>query len=220
MIRRIRAETEQEIQQLEKSITRSQEVIGRLRSQKNNQLVISRYEKDIENFQQKISQLQNTLNEIDMGVYEEQLKIQLENNKKMIEAKSKTTQKKKQEKLNQQITQSNPNLKQTKHNQESNPSYVRNVNMDREEHFYLKDCRSLPNHLREKLKNMPNDTGFIWKDIWCLGELPSKNRDHYPLTLHEKKDSKMLIHIYERNKYSLYEKDQNGRRHLIMTRSK
>jgi tRNA U34 5-carboxymethylaminomethyl modifying GTPase MnmE/TrmE len=218
MIRRIRAETEQEIQQLEKSISRSQEVIGRLRSQKNNQNVISRYEKDIQNFTEKMNQLQTILNEIDMGVYEEKLKTELENNRKMIETKSKSTQKKKQDKLNQQIMQSVQ--KPTKNNQESNPNYVRHINMDREEHFYLKDCRSLPNHLQQKLKNMTNDTGFIWKDIWCLGELPSKNRDHYPLTLHEKKDSKMLVHIYDRHKYSLYEKDANGRRHLLMTRAR
>ena len=218
MIRRIRAETEQEIQQLEKSIFRSQETISRLRAQKNTQSVILRYEKDVQSFTEKISQLQTILDEIETGEYEEKLKLQLENNKKIIEAKSKSSQKKKQQAQVFNQPQQPKVAKQERDKRDA--TYTKFVNMDREEHFYLKDCRSLPNHLRERLKNMPSDTGFIWKDIWCMGELPSRNRDSFPVTLHEKKDSKMLIHVYDRTKYSLYEKDGNGRRHLIMTRSR
>jgi hypothetical protein len=218
MIRRIRAETEQDIQQIEKSISRSQEAIGRLRAQKNTQSVILRYEKDIQSSKEKISELQIILNEIETGEYEEKLKSQLENNKKIIETKSKSTQKRKQQKLNQSQVKPTEQGGNATYNNYNN--YTKFVNMDREEHYYLKDCKSLPNHLKDRLKKMPSDTGFIWKDIWCMGELPSRNRDSFPVTLHEKKDSKMLIHIYDRTKYSLYEKDENGRRHLIMTRSR
>lgn len=210
MIRKIRRENEEEIQLLERNITRCQETISRLKGQKmsfNSGRIIERNNADIDRFKSKIQELTNIINEIDSGVYEEKLKIELENNRKLIETKSKATQKKKEDKHNliNPVPQKRQNYFENTHRS----------NIDRDENYFLKDCRSLPDHLRERLKNMTNDVGFIWKDIWCMGELPSRNKNPRPITLHERKDGKMLIHIYGYDKYSLYEKDNTGKRYLI-----
>lgn len=211
MIRKIRRENEEEIQHLERNINRCEETISRLKGQKmtfSSSHLINRNKTDIDKFKSKIQELTTIIEEIDSGIYEEKLKVELENNRKLIESKTKASQKKKADKHN--LINPVQQKKQT-HYFENNKS----SNIDRDERFYLKDCHSLPEHLRDRLKNMTNDVGFIWKDIWCMGELPSKNKNPKPITLHERKDGKMLIHIYGYDKYSLYEKDNTGKRYLI-----
>ena len=90
--------------------------------------------------------------------------------------------------------------------------------MNYEERRYFRDCESIPDYLREKLNNMSNNMGYIWKDIWCFGFKPSNGKNE--ITLFEKKNNKFLIHFYDKNKkiYTLFEKDNNGNKKKILSR--
>lgn len=47
--------------------------------------------------------------------------------------------------------------------------------MDLDLKYFNKTSNKLPNFLKKKLDKMPNNKGFIWKDIWFFGKLPPES---------------------------------------------
>jgi chloramphenicol O-acetyltransferase len=97
------------------------------------------------------------------------------------------------------------------------PVYEKNFERDFNytEKQYFKDVATIPDNLLEKLKNMPNNKGYIWRNIWCFGEKPVSHINEY--TLYEKQNQKYLVHVYDlrTRTYSLYDKDNTGKQHLM-----
>lgn len=219
LIRKTRNETLDDIQMLEKSILRCKETIRRLQSDKqtyNPKVVIERYTTDLERFQKEFESLEKRLIDIDEGRYETQLREELEQNKQMIQQKSTATKKKKTENtLIQQTKKFVPPKRGSKDYVRSDRDIERE--MDQHERYFLKDCANIPNYLLEKLDNMPNNMGYIWKDIWCFGKL-SPNHNKNEITLFEKKNQQFLVHTYNQQYYCLYEKDNTGRKKLLSKR--
>jgi hypothetical protein len=233
-LRKVKQETIEDIQQAEHSIRRCEETIERLKTSKpgyNPRVVIERYTNELKQFQDKLSVLQVRLDKIEEGQYEDELREEMERNKKIIQDKSTATRKRKQDEKNKKITDLRKNQNTTTQPQTTGSTggsnrysgrsrysghYERNIEreMDQGERYYLKDCASVPDYLRDKLKNMPNNIGYIWKDIWCFGKLsPTHNKNE--ITLYEKRNSQFLVHQYGPHYYSLFEKDNAGRKHLI-----
>ena len=245
-IRRIRQETLEDIQHLEKSIARCEENIQRVKAIKtyNPKVLVDRNKTELEKFQQDLEKAQQKLEQIEQGTFESVFRKELEQNKKMIQEKTKATQRRKLEEKNKMkpVQKSQPNQPvnsnstslggnsgrgghrySNNQNQYHNPSSNYNERrlereMDQAERYYLKDCASIPDHLREKLKNMPSNMGYIWKDIWCFGDLSPNSRHPHELTLFEKKGHQFLVHTYAENYYSLHEKDNSGKRKLLSRR--
>mgnify|MGYP001589156443 CR=1 FL=1 len=73
--------------------------------------------------------------------------------------------------------------------------------------LYEKYSDTIPDYIIKKLKSMPNNKGYIWKNMWVLGEKP-KEDDTY--TLYEKRDGISYIHEYKPDgSYNYIVKDMN-----------
>lgn len=235
-IRKFRNEVQDEINETQKLIKRAEENIQRLKSNKQSfdpQKLIERNKQDLETHKKALGELNKKLNLIETGEYEKTLKTEMEANKLLIKSKSETTKKKKQNATGSRVvetktttttdakTDKQPNKQTNKYNNFRFP-YERDIEkeMRNAEKYYFKDCASVPDYMREKLDNMSNNMGYIWKDIWCFGSKPvHSNRKEY--TLFEKRNGKFLVHHYDMDRriYNLYEKDNNNNKKLISSKN-
>lgn len=85
---------------------------------------------------------------------------------------------------------------------------------DRAEQHFLRVCSNIPDHILKKLDNMPNNKGYIWKDVYCYGRLPDDNSG--VTTVFEKKKDLLTIHEWSKktDTYCVYEKYGNNRKVL------
>jgi hypothetical protein len=218
-LRRIKNETLDEIRDLELSIERCNQTISRLRTIKqtfNPRVLIERNESDLEGLKKRLESAHIKVDQIENGIYEEELKKEFEENRRIIEHKASTTKKKKEDsKYFDTPAQTREKRKHAK------PVYEKNFQRDFDyaERQYFKDVATIPGNLLDKLKNMPNNKGYVWRNIWCFGEKPVSYINEY--TLYEKQNQKYLVHVYDLRSrtYSLYDKDNSGKQHL-MTRKK
>jgi hypothetical protein len=63
----------------------------------------------------------------------------------------------------------------------------------------------LPQNIRDNLNNMPNDTGYIWRDIYYYGAKPPKNVGYVEM-FEKQQRGPMLIHEFHPNKVLVFEK--------------
>lgn len=218
-LRRLKNETLDEIRHHEKAIAHCQDVISRLKTSKqayNPRVVIERNEAEIERFEKELVSLNKRIDEIESGSYEEKLRAEMEANKHTIQQKTKATQKKKADAANTEVKPKTPSPRKTepRHNFQRNNAR----DFDYAEKQYMRDSASIPDHLREKLKNMPNNLGYVWKDIWCFGGKHARNYNE--ITLYEKRHHQFLMHVYDtqRRVYCLYDKDNSGNKKLLEKR--
>jgi hypothetical protein len=66
--------------------------------------------------------------------------------------------------------------------------------MQREHDRYVNT--NIPDHLLEKLKNMPQDRGFIYKRVYLFGHLPRKVTAYNNIVLTERVGDKIMVHEY------------------------
>jgi hypothetical protein len=165
------------------------------------------------------------------------IKEEIAKNMEIIQSKSESTKKRKKE---QQIlkvtnntkkknnTNTNTNNTTTTTTKTKNNNYYNHYNGDRQENDkqicyeydrFMNICNSIPNYIIEKLNNMENNMGYIWKDIWCFGTKPIRNpRNINNITLFEKKNGIQYVHFYDKTTYKLFEKDNRGNKKLIISK--
>lgn len=220
--RRVRNETVDEITRLEKAIQRCQSTIQRLRVTKagfNPRVVIERNEAQIREFETEKATLERKLETIDNGRYGEILQAEMDHNRQVIEQKAAQTKKRRAADV-----PAKPAAFAKPHSNNHNrggfhkPSYSTDTS-EREfsygEKSFYRDVSSLPDHLYDKLQNMPSNMGYIWRDIWFFGHKSPDRSGEY--SLFEKRGNRMLVHVLNRQArtVTLYEKDNTGRRKFI-----
>jgi hypothetical protein len=85
---------------------------------------------------------------------------------------------------------------------------------DRGYRYFLKICDSLPNYIRRNLSEMPNNKGYIWRGMFCYGNLPAQK--NHPIVLFDKsKRDVMFIHEWSDNEYKVFKKEGRYRKILI-----
>lgn len=218
-LRRIRNETEDELAQIELAIQRCEATISRLRTNKNTynpRVVIERNETELARFQEEKRAHELKLEQIESEAYLDTLKQELEHNREVIAQKSAHTKKRKEAAASQQVmttTAASFTKKRPMGRREWEPSYERDFKYAEKQ--YHRDSSSLPDYLYDKIQNMPNNMGYVWKDIWFFGARAPEQTTEY--TLFEKRYNQFLVHVFNRNThmYTLYEKDQSGRRRFI-----
>lgn len=76
--------------------------------------------------------------------------------------------------------------------------------------LFLKACETLPGYMKRNLKNMPNNKGYIWRNVQFFGDKPKAPSDE--TVLFEKKSGTMFIHVYGRDNYvRVWKKGSNGK---------
>lgn len=83
--------------------------------------------------------------------------------------------------------------------------------LNREYNRFERNSDSLPNYMKKNLSEMPNNKGYIWKNIRFYGELPAKKRE--PDILFEKtRGSIMYIHEITEHEHKIFEKNGKERK--------
>jgi hypothetical protein len=72
--------------------------------------------------------------------------------------------------------------------------------MDKEFSYYNEVNSTLPRFISEKLDDMPNNRGYIWRGVWYFGQQPSRNDQ--PLVMFEKYQKVLYVHEYSRDQPS------------------
>ena len=71
---------------------------------------------------------------------------------------------------------------------------------------------SIPQFILEKLENMPNNKGYIWKGIYCFGQLPPDSLDKH--CLFEKHRDLLIIHEWNSKEYKIWHKQGRSKKVL------
>jgi len=79
--------------------------------------------------------------------------------------------------------------------------------------YFVKTRETIPAYMLKKLKNMPNNKGYIWKSIYCYGERPSNLGE--PVILFEtQKDGVLVIHETTEKEYKIWHKKGTAKKIL------
>ena len=164
-----------------------------------------RIAKNIER-EKEIKALENRICDVKLGVYDvefvesekistEEIKLKLEDNKRR---KEYDIQKKKEEiNISKAFEQS---IRRTDRNFQYNKR-----EMDKSWQYFVKSKDSFPEYMIKKLKNMPNNKGYIWKSIYYYGERPAVAGE--PVILFEtQKEGILVIHEITNTEYKIWHK--------------
>ena len=209
------------IRELNSYISKNEDTLKRLNSQAITSFVtnqINKIEVTIQEYTRELESLKEKLANIISGNLDSVIKQYADNNKSVITKKS-------DEKMAQKIEEKN--IKKAKEQENLQKSYSMNRTrnnrepseweMEKEYSRYCRLCDSIPEYILRNLKEMPGNKGYIWKGLWCFGQL--KEEPHQPMILFEKlRNDIMHIHEIDKDFRKIYEKQgKNGRRVLIST---
>jgi len=94
----------------------------------------------------------------------------------------------------------------------------RNKDMQRALNYYHRTCDTIPDYIHRNLKEMPNNKGYIWRGIWCLGDLPAERNK--PLTLFERRKNLLIISEFTTAEVRVYHKYGKDRKVLHSTEAR
>lgn len=203
---------------IQKNIEHSTDTIKRFRTQPSSTFIITQIEK-LENSiladKNQILVLEKRLTDLESGVLNEEIIAQNKENKKTATLKEATKKKKKDDEKKASLEDS----KKSKEIESKNRDYERGernkeYDMNRAFRYYEKSVESIPDYMIDNLSNMPNNKGYIWRDIHCYGDLPPESNQ--PITLFEKQRDLLIIHEWTSRFYTVYHKvGKNGRKSIV-----
>ena len=164
-----------------------------------------RISKNIER-EKEIKELENRMCDVKTGVYDQefakfekisadQIKMNIEDTK---HKKDCDIQKKKEEiNISKAFEQS---IRRTDRNFE-----YKKREMDKSWQYFVKSRDTFPEYMSKKLKNMPNNKGYIWKSIYFYGERPAITGE--PVILFEtQREGILVIHEITDTEYKIWHK--------------
>ena len=169
----------------------------------------------------RIKELETKLDDIDEGNLDTIINDTYESSLNDIKLKSQHKTMKKQ--ANKEQKQRDKDLYETRRKTEynSNKSFYKNEReMQQTYRYYQKTCQYIPQHIKDKLKNQPNNNGFIWRGIYMYGHKPPSGRPEN-VSLLEKQGRDLYIHEFFPDRYKVWKKTENSRRkELVFTQDR
>jgi len=205
-----------EIKSLKNFIEKNKEAITRIASQTSKtefdkKQINTREQKNIE-YETKINDLENKLVKIGNGELDAIFAKNSEHLKETTKKREDAKQAEKQKKKDLEKESKDNYYKNNRNNNE------RHYNSQKDTDYFFKICNSIPDYITRNLKEMPNNKGYIWRGIWCLGELPPIPGE--PIVLFERKKDTLIIKEYDANYESIFEKKGTGKKVLISRNEK
>lgn len=206
-----------EIKTVEVSLKRSQATLDRLKGQDASVFTKTQIEKLstlIVEYKKKMEELEQKIVDVGAGKLDSELYNSNSNVIKTIQKKDEVTKRKKKDKEDEKKNDSEL-LK--KHYEKTKRYEFSESFWEKEERRYYKNCDSLPQWIRDKLKDMPSNKGYIWRDLWFFGE------KHVPFskycTMFESlKGGVTIIHEIDADYHKVYEKvGRSNNRTLLET---
>jgi hypothetical protein len=202
------------ISRTRKSITRVEESIILLSTGPANLLYIEKKHEEIATMNEAITVQRQSIVAIRNGEYDQQHLDEMKANKEQLllaaAVKDKLVQKKKQDIADVARDRTTKWKKNMEIMREMDSEKYQRKQLG----YYNDNKRAFPKSLQQKLGNMPNNRGFVWNNIWFMGERPADSSGK--CIIHERKGQKFLVHEYfPSGEYVVYEKDKNGRRSVL-----
>uniref|UniRef100_A0A6C0E2M5 Uncharacterized protein n=1 Tax=viral metagenome TaxID=1070528 RepID=A0A6C0E2M5_9ZZZZ len=203
------------IKETNSQINKNTETIKRLRNIQDN---VEFYKKQIDKLNTKIKEdesnlidLEKKLEDVTNGLYDLTLNENISKNNVIAQNKQDISDKKNKIK-NEQKREDKKNL-DLEYKTFRKHDGISSFGLQKETDRFFFNCDTIPDYIKENLKTMPNNKGYIWKGIQCFGELPPENDT---IILFEKlRGNIMKIHEISRKQYLIYEKQGKGQKKLI-----
>jgi hypothetical protein len=204
-----------EIKLVESLIKRSRETLDRVKGQDDSVFTrtqISKLSDVITENENKLAALQQKQIDISAGKFDDEIMTENANVLSKIHKKEEFTNKKKKDKEDEKKNDSDL-LK--KHYEKTNRYEFSESFWEKEERRYYKNCDSLPQWIRDKLKDMPCNKGYIWRDLWFFGEKYAPFTKNCTM-LENLKGGITIIHEIDADYHKIYEKvGRNNNKTLI-----
>lgn len=207
------------IREISKYIETDNNTINRLQ---NSQININFNKQQIEKLSIKneerykiLDELKQKNKDLELGILDAELNTEYETVQKILQKKNAEANKKKQDiqdlkkadKIKSQIY-SKADFTADKQNR-----YIKNE-IDRSEKYFFRLCDSIPDYMLKKLKKMPNNKGYIWKGVYCFGELPPDKENK--IVIFERCERDILrIHEWYENYNEIWEKHDKSEKIFI-----
>ena len=197
------------------SISRNKETIKRLSNIQEHQ---SFYKKQIEKLnekikedEQKILEYEEKLVQITNGSLDDELmNKRISNNDKM---------KKRDDISNKKVIEKNEKKDEDKKILDNEYKIFRKndgtseYSLNKETNKFFDNINKIPDYMKQNLRDMPMNKGYIWKNILFFGELPKESNT---LILFEKcKNNILKIHEISYDRHLIYEKNAKNQKQLI-----
>ena len=106
------------------------------------------------------------------------------------------------------------NEKLNKEKEKEKTKTNKNNEFDRHYNHFIKSCRSVPDYMLAKLKKMPANKGFFWKNVACYGEMPYEKYENSVL-FEKSYDGLLIIHEWSKTHYYIYHKKNQDKKILF-----
>lgn len=218
-------ETLIEIKRLKKLNTNDSDTINRFRYKvgeiEYNKEQIDKINDNIYKRNDKINQLENKLSDIDKGKLDTVINDIYKTNLNDINVKTHQKALKKQTSKEQRQREKELYEVRRKTEYRANKSFYKSEReMQQTYKYYQKTCQYIPQHIKDKVKNQPNNKGFIWRGVYMYGHKKScGNPDN--VSLLEKQGKDLYIHEFLPDKYKVWKKTGNSRhKELVFTQDR
>jgi len=202
-----------DIKSLESLLKRTAETIERFKHQDATLFVKTQIDKlsvKKNEYEDELNGLNERLVDLIAGKLDDSLTENNANDMRKIQKKQEITIRKKKDKDDEKKMDSEI-LK--KYHDKQNRYEFSETFWNREEKKYYKNCDSLPQWMRDKLKDMPSNKGYIWRDLWFFGE------KHVPFTknctMFESLKGVTIIHEIDAEYHRVYEKHGKANKVLV-----
>jgi hypothetical protein len=94
-------------------------------------------------------------------------------------------------------------------------SYGKEKEIERAYSYFAKSRSYLPSYMERNLKSMPNNKGYVWKEIIFYGHMPAERNK--PTVIFDKDSRTKTLTIYEwsPSEYKIFEKVGEERKKLV-----
>jgi hypothetical protein len=197
------------------SISRNKETIKRLSNIQEHQSFyrkqIDKLNEKIKEDEQKIIEYEEKLIQISNGLLDDELMDRrIVNNDKM--KKRDDISSKKVIEKNEKKDEDKKILDNEYKNFRKNDG-TSEYSLNKETNKFFDNNNKIPDYMKQNLKDMPSNKGYIWKNILCFGELPKESDN---LILFEKCRNNILkIHEISYDRHLIYEKNGKNQKELI-----
>lgn len=207
------------------SIKYIEDEIESLRQQKESDYTKFQLQKQInfkEEREQEYNSLEERLNQLDLGLLDNELKFSIklvsdESKKKSEEIANRKLINENRKKEDKQISK---NYYMNQRNEEKKIKATKRE-MGKAYKHWVKADSQLPEYMNKKLKNMPNNKGYIWKSIYYFGHRKREPMDK-PVVVFEKQKGNISATIeWTPEYYKIYHKTtEKGKRKLVYSESR
>jgi hypothetical protein len=207
-----------EIRTIEKYIQTDLSTIGRFSDQNdtvfNKAQIVKLRAKNVER-EEDLDRLGKRMVNLNHGDLDEELNDEMERVGEEVKRKTDETKNRKAVKKAEDAVGKEQSMAYYQSGREANYLYYRSKkDADKSYMHFIKACDSIPDYMKKKLKNMPNNKGYIWRSVYCYGDKLAE-RGNKPTVMFEKRNGVLIVHETTATEYKIWHKKGQERRTLF-----